>query len=402
MSDAHFDREGDSRASLPVRLRTVLVDPVSEQSVPRMWRRIVERRASPISRPGAIFVWAALGAGVAVMVMAVILIVERGLAPAHLPREAPAGALVRKDGTPVGVLAAGGARVDVALSDGSHIAVEQGAYLEALASSAREFIVRLSTGTAVFDVEPFGPRRWVVEAGLASVEVVGTRFTVSRRATSVRVEVERGSVLVRGVSVPDGIVRLDAGGAIEVGAQPPAPAPSAPTTPSGVPSSTGTRAAQRDVGGDAWRHAAATGDYAHAYGNLGADGLQRETALADSGEDLFALADIARLSGHPAEAIAPLERLEREFASSPRAPLAAVTLGRILLDLGNAVRASKAFERALALRVPAALEEDVYARLVEAYVKAGNMTAARNAREVYGRKFPSGRRKADIERWLAR
>lgn len=401
MSDGRVRHEGGARGR-PVRLRTDLIDPVSEQSVPRMWRRIAERRASPVPRQGAIFAWAALGAGVAVVVMALVLVAERGFAPAHPPREAPAGALVRKDGSPVGVVATGGARVDVDLSDGSRITAEDGAQLEALASSSREFIVRLSAGTAVFNVEPFGPRRWVVEAGLASVEVVGTRFVVSRRPTSVRVEVDRGSVLVRGVSVPDGIVRLDAGSAIDVNAPPPAPAPSTSAALSGIPPSTATRRAPHEESGEAWRHAAAAGDYAHAYGNLGADGLQRETALAESGEELFALADVARLSGHPSEAVPPLERLEREFASSPRAPLAAVTLGRIEIDLGNAVRASKAFERALALRVPAALEEDVYARLVEAYVKAGNETAARSARDVYGKKFPSGRRRADIERWLSR
>jgi hypothetical protein len=76
-------------------------------------------------------------------------------------------------------------------------------------------------------------------------------------------------------------------------------------------------------------------------------------------------------------------------------------LGRIELDLANAVRARKAFERALALRVPIALEEDVYARLVEAQVKAGDATAARATRDIYARKFPNGRRRVDIERWLA-
>lgn len=393
-------RQHAREAHLPERVASVLRDPVDERSVPRMWRRIAERRARPNTRLGVLFAWAALGAGAAVLVMAAVLLLERRAAPSREAQPFTVGALLRKDGTPVGVtdVPANGGRATIDLSDGSHISLEQGTHLETLASSAREFIVRLSAGTAVFEVEPFGPRRWVVEAGLASVEVVGTKFTVARHPSSVRITVERGTVLVRASTLPDGITRLDAGSSLDLNA-PAAPAPSASAPePSVAPS--GARTPRGASTEEPWRHAAARGDYDHAYGDLGAEGLRRETARADSGEDLFALADVARRSGHPSEAVLPLERLEREFASSPRAPLAAVTLGRLELDLGNAARAGKAFERALALHVPAALEEDVYARLVEAYVKAGNATAARTARDLYVRKFPDGRRRVDIERWL--
>jgi transmembrane sensor len=344
-----------------------------------------------------------MGAGVAVLVMMAAFLAEHWLAPARVTREASIGALLRRDGTLVGVvdIPSGAARGTLELSDGSHVVLEPGTHLEALASSAREFIVRLSAGTALFDVEPFGPRRWVIEAGLANVEVVGTRFTVARRVDSVRVDVERGSVLVRGATVPDGIVRLDAGGFIEVKA-----------APTAAPSATGSKAlaapaprqptTRAEPGDEAWRREAARGDYELAYGDLGADGVRREAARAETGEDLFALADVARLSGHPAEAVMPLERLEREFGSSPRAPLATLTLGRIELELGNPARASKAFERALALHVPAALEEDVYARLAESYARAGDKAAALAVRDAYAKKFPEGRRRADIDHWLAR
>jgi transmembrane sensor len=400
MNDPRIGR-GQASGPLPERLVSVLTDPVDERSVPRMWRRISERRATPASRPGMVVAGALLGAGAAILIMTALLVAERWVSP-RAGQATAVGALVRNDGSPVGTIdvAFGKAPAVVDLSDRSRIVVAEGSRLEALASSAREFIVRLSVGTAVFDVEPFGPRRWVVEAGLASVEVVGTRFSVNRRIDSVRVEVERGSVLVRGATVPDGVIRIEAGGSIDVGAPRATTLVSSESAPPAP--STAIRRSHVEPSDDDWRGAAARGDYANAYGNLGAEGLRRETARAASGEDLFALADVARLSGHPAEAVAPLERLEREFASSPRAPLAAVTLGRIELDLGHPERASRAFERALALHVPAGLEEDVYARLVEAYVKAGKQADARAMRDAYEQKYPGGRRRVDIESWLAR
>jgi transmembrane sensor len=156
------------------------------------------------------------------------------------------------------------------------------------------------------------------------------------------------------------------------------------------------------MGSTVWRDAAARGKYGDAYVALGSDGVARETARAASADDLFALADVARLSGHPTEAVDPLERLVAEYPSSSRAALAAVTLGRIELGLGRAGKASLALERALALGVPAGLEEDVRARLVEAHVKAGDRDAARTAASEYARRFPAGRRRADIAQWLAR
>jgi transmembrane sensor len=151
-----------------------------------------------------------------------------------------------------------------------------------------------------------------------------------------------------------------------------------------------------------WRDAAAHGKYGDAYASLGSDGVARETERAASADDLLAVADVARLSGHPAEAVDPLERLVAVYPSSSRASLAAVTLGRIELGLGRAARAGTAFERALALGVPAGLEEDVRARLVEAYVKIGNREAAQGAARDYERRFPGGRRTADIAHWLTR
>jgi len=46
-------------------------------------------------------------------------------------------------------------------------------------------------GTVTFDVRP-AYATLVVEGGLATIEVTGTRFTVRRQETSLSVEVEHG------------------------------------------------------------------------------------------------------------------------------------------------------------------------------------------------------------------
>ena len=80
--------------------------------------------------------------------------------------------------------------------------------------------------------------------------------------------------------------------------------------------------------------------------------------------DLFALADVARLSGHPAEAVAPLQRIVDGFAADRQAPLAAFALGRLQLDDLDQPRAAAAsFSRALELGAPQSLRDAVRTRL---------------------------------------
>lgn len=94
------------------------------------------------------------------------------------------------------------------------------------------FTLRLARGEARFDVRGSGPRRWVVECGLASVEVVDAEFHCARRTNRLRVSVERGAALIRGDGVPDSLRWLGAGDSLELGD--PATAPGAPAAPASV------------------------------------------------------------------------------------------------------------------------------------------------------------------------
>ncbi|HNF98185.1 MAG TPA: tetratricopeptide repeat protein, partial [Pseudomonadota bacterium] len=108
----------------------------------------------------------------------------------------------------------------------------------------------------------------------------------------------------------------------------------------------------------------------------------------------------ARLSHHPADAVAPLSRLLREHATDPRAPLAAFTLGRVLLDeLGRPREAAQSFLRVQELDPDGPLSQDALAREVEAWSRAGEQGVAHSRAEEYVRRYPTGRRLRSVRRY---
>jgi transmembrane sensor len=152
-----------------------------------------------------------------------------------------------------------------------------------------------------------------------------------------------------------------------------------------------------------WRTLAREQAYDQAYNALGSSTVATETARVESAEDLMTLADVARLSGHPSEAVAPLQRLLSTHGSDSNAPLAAFELGRIQLSsLRNPVAAAAAFERALSLGAPRSLEENAYVLLVDARVRAGDRAGAQDAANRYRERFANGARSADVQRALER
>jgi transmembrane sensor len=311
------------------------------------------------------------------------------------------------DGVEVGPLAARGAgEREVALSDGSKILLDPGAAIDPLDNSDTGFSVLVVQGRVTFDIRPGGPRRWTVECGLATVDVIGTRFTVERETRSVSVTVERGIVLMRGERVPDRVQRLAAGQTLKVDdvllSGPETAMREQPGLSSASPAKSATPASpvpSAPSGGSAWRGLEQRGDHTAAYAELGPAGIVSASRGA-SVEELLSLADVARLSGHPADAVIPLNRLLTEHGDHPTAPLAAFTLGRLQLDaLGHPALAAEAFARALALGLPQSLQEDAYARLVEARARAGDSSGASAAAQDYERRFPAGKRLAEVRRW---
>ena len=330
-----------------------------------------------------------------------------------------AGPLAFADGREFAAVDAGRSTRDIGLSDGSNIRLSPGAHIEPLESSGTTFSAIVTQGRADFDVRPGGPRHWVVECGLATIEVVGTAFACEREPGRLRVEVRHGVVLVRGERVPNRVLRLSAGETLEVAVEAPRPAsvasvsltPSAlldnagsagsmaPETPTGLENREDGNSKGHVALARTWRELARHGHNDEAYATLGAEGLRSESRRLGV-NDLLALADVARLSGHPAEAVVPLQRILSEFAGDAQAPLAAFALGRLELDsLGHARAAVSAFRKALTLGIPQGLREDVLARLVEAYSRSGDTAGTRRAAEAYLDEYPNGRHVRAVQGW---
>src|SRR5262252_5446410 len=190
-----------SRLKFP--LKEGLRDPADEPALSRMWQAIdarFPRRRSKLSLSLIIAPAAAMAAGIAVV--------------AYMHRDA--GPLRLANGSAIVAVDAPATGLRLAMSDGSSVELGAGARFEPIESSAQSFIAVLDRGDASFEVKPGGPRRWQIECGLATIEVVGTRFSCARGPDRLHVGVEHGVVLVRGERVPNRARRLSAGESLDV------------------------------------------------------------------------------------------------------------------------------------------------------------------------------------------
>jgi len=258
-------------------------------------------------------------------------------------------------------------------------------------------------GGARFQVVHDRQRIFEVRLPDVRVRVLGTTFSVLQLSSgAAQVLVEHGRVEVAwlggstllgegegGIFPPaergqEVVEEAPAGVSSPALSAPPAPPPIAP-------------AQTRRTAGMAWRDHARAGDYAKAYNELRAGGVD---AVRDEAGDLLLAADAARLSGHPADAVRSLRMLCDRHSSDPSAPVAAFTLGRVLDDLGQPAEAAAAFRRAGAWSPSGPLAEDALAREAEAWARAGRWDDARYAAARYFRRFPSGPHVADLRKIL--
>lgn len=349
---------------VPVPVRRVLEDVLDEDALQRAYAGVRARRAAKERAPSRRWVLALAAALVAV---AALFLVLRPRAPGPITL-AGGAAFTLIDAELLGE----GDEARVAFDDGSTMTLAAGARVVPLENGGDRVVLLLERGSASFEVKPGGPRRWLVECGAATVEVVGTGFTVRRSESALGVEVHHGVVLVRGEAVPDRIRRLTDGESIEIpfaaarvdASAMPSPPRVEPTAAAMAPSAAaGTAAPSARAPSAPWRDLAARGAFADAYELLGSSGI-RERATSASPDELFLLADVARLSGHAGDAIPLLERIVREHPTDGRAALAAFTLGKLYGS--NPQAAASMFERAIQLGLPGGLKGDARARWVEA------------------------------------
>ncbi len=117
--------------------------------------------------------------------------------------------------------------------------------------------------------------------------------------------------------------------------------------------------------------------------------------------DLLRSADLARAQQKPREALRPLGRVIKEYPKDVRAPLAAFTIGRVLLDdLDEPRKAARMFKKARAMAPRGPLAEDALAREAEAWSRAGNDDMARDRAEQYLEKYPDGHRVRAVRHYV--
>lgn len=345
---------------------------LDEAELAQVWRRVREAQAEERVAPRR---WRyAVATVVAVAALAIAIIAwPRG------PHSA--GALAGDRPLTPGVHLDAPTPRTIGLADGSALALAADAQLEVLANDGDKFVTAVRRGKVGFDVKPGGPRRWIIETDLATVEVVGTAFAVERGADALEVTVARGVVLVRGERVPGRVVRLTAGQHIEVPAPviatsptpsvvPPDPAPSAPApsapAPDRVVPSTPDRVALAPAPTPAPRRAPI---------------------------DIIARADELVAAGQHARAADALAAYLVDAPKDATTGLAAFLLGRLAQDrLHQPGRAADAFATVRAIGSPRAIQEEALGRQARALARAGRLDDAHAAARAYLAQYPTGDR----------
>jgi transmembrane sensor len=336
---------------------------------------------------------AAAGGGVAVAVAAVLVLVLR--APTRTE-----SAAVRA------VVPPPASSLHIELSDGSDVFLHDAdARVQVEEVSPERVTLALRVGQAQFDVRHRADRMFRVQSGDVTVEVLGTAFEMKRDANRTHVVVLRGRVAV---AWPQGRTELAAGEAgwfprVADATQPARTLDADAAPDAGLPPMSAARSAKtasrkpRAVAtANPWREPAERGDFDHAYELL----AKSERPVADDVEELLLAADAARLSGHPEAALTYLRRVVDKHREDSRAPLAAFTLGGVLMQqLGQPREAEAAFARARELSLNASLAEDALARQVEAAYRAGDAAHARSLAREYLGKYPKGRRVHAVQRF---
>jgi transmembrane sensor len=284
----------------------------------------------------------------------------------------------------------GATSAGIRFSDGSVVTrLEPEAQVSVIEAGPERIITSVERGQIHAEVAPRPSRIFRVVAGQVVVEALGTAFTVERLDERVGVSVRHGRVRVTWLT---GSGELGAGEANwfppidenRARDEPRAAGTEAPVVDA-APAAGSPPAATRTP---SWKMLALEGRNREAYALL--RDQRRNVRDAD---DLLLAADVARLSGHPADAVPFLERSIKESGGGPKAAMAAFALGRVLMtSLGSPERAALEFAEARSRAQGGSLGEDALAREVEAWAQAGSATRARERAQEYLRLYPRGQR----------
>lgn len=344
----------------PERLGRVMTPEWTREREDTVWRAL--QQAETVSAPRWPWVLGATG-----LAAAVALLVLR---PTPTPPSAVPEATEATKPSPVAAASVRQEPTPLSFRDGSRVFlddVDSDVVVETVGPSLTETVLR--RGGARFDVVPNPERQFRVDAGLVSVEVLGTEFSVRRGDGIVHVAVLRGSVAVEW---PGGRTVLEAGMEGDYPPAPPGPAPDDTTAEAPEQGTPAGRSRARSKKPDV------------------------RDEVAPSVDALLDTADEARRRGDVSGALSSLRRIVRDHPRDARAPLAAFTMGRIEQGRGHHEVAAGHFARVRSMRKNS-LSEHALAREVEAWAAAGQRGKARARAEIYLRKYPGGPHATQVE-----
>jgi transmembrane sensor len=278
----------------------------------------------------------------------------------------------------------------IALDDGSHLELAPQTVVRRGEGAPDRVALSVESGRATFDVKPNGPRTWVIDAGDVQVRVLGTRFTVSRAGAAVEVSVERGKVQV---TSPTGVSFLTAGDAFTTAPPVPPPAvapPSPPRSPSLSPPPSPAPSPSPSLSPPPSPSLSPPPPPPPP--------LSPPPPPAPPPQDPLTTADTLRRAGAPRDAVTALRPVVA--AHDGRSPLAAFTIAKIHAeDLHDPASAARSFEQAIALGLPAGLDEEAHARAVESFAGAGQRAEVARAARRYESRYPAGRHLTQVREW---
>jgi transmembrane sensor len=257
------------------------------------------------------------------------------------------------------------------------VPIAHDAKLRVVGETKARIVVALDTGGARFDIARTADQAFRLVAprphGDIKIDVVAAhaQFAVVRETRRVHIEVYDGLL---NVTSGDGVRELGTGASYDL------PTSAAPVA---VPPVVVAKDVKRDV----------------------VVAVPQEPApvivepARDVFDDLLLAADRERKAGNHDAAVELLRQGLRDHAGDARAPLAAFTLGRVLLQSKRPAEASEAFATAARLAPNGPLAQDAVARQVEALAAAGNASEARTVAQAYVTRFPDGRRLAEVRVW---
>ncbi|MEM9195090.1 MAG: FecR domain-containing protein, partial [Myxococcota bacterium] len=173
-----------------------------EERVQAVWNRIEASRVSTPSHPKA---W--IGVAAVALLGAGLIYLASASGPAPLTLED--GSLLPEHMTFSGP-------TTVPLSDGSRLTFDSEAELDVLLNETSVFELVHRAGEIRYEVHRAG-RRWVVDSGTATVEVIGTEFSIRRTGAQVQISVIEGVVVVRSAELEDGVMRVGQGEVLTLG-----------------------------------------------------------------------------------------------------------------------------------------------------------------------------------------